>query len=139
MGWVYGCPECRICAYVCVRALSTHEPAHARVSRFSSLSHVHIRAPEGPWGEKERKRDALPSRCSRDGGGAQSFTDPLSPTHSLARESARTTRARANTYTHAPHARARARPIRFSDTIFPVRRNKSRLSCRETHFVFGLV
>lgn len=130
--------ECRISRiYACALGRRVHTSRRTRAFHVSPRFRTCIYVRRRLEGEKERKRDTLPSRCSRDGGGAQSFTDPLSPTQTLSHASARTTRARANTYTHAPHARARAR-FDFPIQSFPSGETRTD-SCRETHFVFGLV
>jgi len=114
--------------------------AHARVSRFSSLSHVHIRRSEMREKEstrerrRERKRETLSPHCSRDddddGGGAQSFTDPLSPTRALSSPARARARAyayrRMDTHTKYRHACRFDFPMQF----FPSSETRAGLSPR---------
>lgn len=119
---VWVCTHVRVC--VCARALGrrVHTGRGAR-ARFSSLSHVHIRASEPREEKGERKRDTLPSLVAPATAAARNRSLTRSHRHKLSR-----TRAHAPPmHTHKRRARA---PIRFSDTIFPVGGNKSRLSCR---------
>lgn len=86
------------CVCVRVRAPSTHRPGRTRAFLLAfARAYTCVEAERG----KGRKKERYPSfsRCSRDGGGAQSFTDPLSPTQALSHSSARTTHA--HTYTRA--------------------------------------
>jgi len=111
--------------------------AHARVSRFSSLSHVHIRRSEMREKEstRERRREREKERPSLLIALATTTTTAAARNRSLTRSHrhglSRRPRARARArvriqtdgYTHKIQARV---PIRFSDAIFPVVGNESR-------------
>lgn len=114
----YGC----VCVSVCALGRRVRTGWGAR-ARFSSLSHVHIRASKPREEKGERKRDTLPflSLLSRDGGGggggAQSFTDPLSPTQARER-------------THHPCTHMHTRRFDFPIQSFPSGETRADLSCR---------
>ena len=135
-GRLYGC-YVRVCVCVCVcdRAQSTHGPAHARVSRFSSLSHVcNIRASKSERGrerERERKKDTLPFLVALATAAARNRSLTRSHRHKLP-----CTRAHAppmHTDTHT-HALARAR-FDFPIQSFPSRKTRADSPRRETRAV----